>query len=233
MKTAIYTFALGMLLTCTASADVVEQSADHFLLGFTAHVEAPPARLYAAIGDVEHWWSAEHTRSGKAENLTLKAEAGGCFCERWAEGSVEHGRVVIAMKDHLLRLDTALGPLQEFALNGILNFTIESADNDMSTLEVSYRVNGSSTSGLDQFAPAVDGVLAGQIDRLLRFIDTGDPEVVDQPADEGPPSRREARAKLIEEWSKQAAAEQAGQNDAKPKPATELKSDKPIPPAKD
>ncbi|HET9033751.1 MAG TPA: hypothetical protein VFN25_12700 [Dokdonella sp.] len=233
MKTALFTLVLSLVLAGNASAEVVEQSADHFLLGFTAHVEAPPAKVYIAISEVAHWWSAEHTWSGKAENLSLKTEAGGCFCERWAEGSVEHGRVILALNDRLLRLNTALGPLQEVALNGILTFKLDPSDNDTTMLEVSYRANGSSMSYLDQFAPAVDGVLAEQIDRLLRYIDTGDPQADETPAESEPPSRREARAKLIEEWSKQAAAEQKGGKSAKPKSKMAPKARKPEPPAKE
>ena len=234
MKSAC-AFAIGLLLAFNASAEVVEKSADHFLVAFSAHVEAPPARVYAAIGDVAHWWSAEQTWSGKAENLSLKAEAGSCFCERWAEGSAEHGRVILALKDSVLRLETALGPLQDLALNGILSFQLDPADNDTTALEVAYRVSGSSKSGLEGVAPAIDGVLALQIDRLLRFVDTGNPEEVEAPVEEEPPSKREARAELIEEWAKQAAGEQADNAGAKLKlkPTTKPKVDKPMPPTKD
>jgi uncharacterized protein YndB with AHSA1/START domain len=208
--------ALLLLVSVKAGAEVVEKSADHFLIGFSAQVAAPPAKVYVAISEISHWWSAEHTWSGKAANLSLKVEAGGCFCERWAQGSVEHGRVIMAITDSLLRLDAALGPLQEYALSGVLNFQLKPADNDTTVLDVDYRVNGSSASGLDQFAPAVDGVLAAQIDRLLRYIDTGDPEADDEEV--VPKSTREARAALIEEWAKQAAGEQPPRDGGKPAP---------------
>ena len=222
MKSAICSLALS-LLASSAHAEVTEKAADHFLVGFAARVEAPAAKVYVAISEVAHWWSAEHTWSGKAQNLSLKAEAGACFCERWAEGSVEHGRVVMAMKNTMLRLDASLGPLQEYALNGILTFRLKPLDDETTELDVDYRVNGSSGSGLDQFAPAVDGVLGTQVDRLLRYVDTGNPEAADdgtaQPAD-----KHDARAGVIEEWAKQAAAEQAA--GAKPK------ADKPAVPPK-
>ncbi len=209
MKSAICAIALGLLLSLNAKAEVAESSADHFLIEFSAQLEAPPVKAYVAITDVARWWSAEHTWSGKAGNLSLKAEAGGCFCEHWANGSAEHGRVIMAIKNEMLRLDTALGPLQEYALNGVLTFKLQAADDDTTRLDVDYRVNGASSSGLDQFAPAVDAVLALQIDRLLRTIDTGNPEAVEAPSEAEPPSRRGARAELIEQWAKQAAAEQA------------------------
>ncbi|MFZ1390948.1 MAG: SRPBCC family protein, partial [Dokdonella sp.] len=180
-------------------------------------VEAPPAKAYVAISEVARWWSPEHTWSGKAANLSLKAEAGACFCERWADGSVEHGRVVMAKKNAMLRLEASLGPLQEYALNGILTFQLKPIDEEATQLDVGYRVSGSSGSGLDQFAPAVDGVLGAQIDRLLRYVDTGNPEAQADEVVEAADTR-DVRAQVIEEWAKQAAAQQAADADAKPAP---------------
>ncbi|MEO5623243.1 MAG: SRPBCC family protein [Dokdonella sp.] len=217
MKSAVCTLAIG-LFALNAHAEVTEKATDHFLIGFSARVEAPPAKVYVAISEVARWWSAEHTWSGKAENLSLKAEAGGCFCERWAEGSAEHGRVIMAMKNAMLRLDASLGPLQEYAVNGILTFRLTPINDDATELDVDYRVNGASGSGLDAYAPAVDGVLGPQIDRLLRYVDTGNPEPVEDDAAAAPAGNHDARAEVIEEWAKQAAAEQAANGAAKPKP---------------
>ena len=106
MKAMLLLCVLGGFIACSARAEVSEAAADHFLIGFSARVEAPPAKVYVALGEVARWWSAEHTWSGTAANLSLKAEAGGCFCERWAGGSAEHGRVVMALKNELLRAAT-------------------------------------------------------------------------------------------------------------------------------
>lgn len=208
MKFALACAVLACSLTSPTRAEVTQSAADHFLIGFSADVAATPTRTYEAIHQVQHWWSAEHTWSGDAANLSLKAEAGGCFCERWKQGSSEHGRVVMAVADELLRLQAALGPLQEYALNAMLSFQLESGVDGTTRLNVDYRVNGASASGLGQFAPAVDQVLALQIDRLLRYIDSGNPEPTAEVA-EPPPSKREARAVLIEEWAKQTTAETA------------------------
>lgn len=207
MKIATLTALLLAFSTAPAMAEVKQASADHFQLAFTATIAAPPAKVYALLPLVEKWWSAEHTWSGDAANLSLKAEAGGCFCERWQGNSVEHGRVIMALKNQTLRLDSALGPLQEFALKGTLGFHLTATENGETEMLVDYRVNGSGASGLDQFAPAVDQVLGMQLERLLRYIDTGNPDapVVAEP--EEPPSKKEARAELIEEWAEEAAGE--------------------------
>ena len=158
-----------------ARAEVKESSADAFFLSYSGAVAAPTAKTYADIVQISRWWDSEHTYSGKSANLSIKPEAGGCFCERWKDGSVEHGVVLMAMPGKVLRLRTALGPLQERALTGILTFWIRNEDS-ATTLTVEYRVNGANASGLDELAPSVDEVLGTQLDRLRRYIATGNPE---------------------------------------------------------
>jgi uncharacterized protein YndB with AHSA1/START domain len=164
--------ALLMGLSCTAHAEVKEAGADHLLVQNTRLVHASPAKLYAALIEIGHWWNGKHTFSGDAAHLSLQAEAGGCFCERWNDQSVAHGRVILASPNHLLRLDTALGPLQDMAVQGVMTFALKPAP-DGTALQFEYRVNGASNSGLDKLAPAVDGVLMEQLQRLQRFAETG------------------------------------------------------------
>ena len=169
-------FALALsVLAPLAHAEVRESSGDAFFLVYEGAIAAPTAKAYADIVQIGKWWDSEHTYSGKSVNLTLKTDAGGCLCERWKDGSVEHGEVLMAMPGKMLRLRTALGPLQERALTGILTFFLKN-ENSATTLTVEYRVNGASASGLDQLAPNVDEVLGAQVDRLRRYIATGNPE---------------------------------------------------------
>jgi uncharacterized protein YndB with AHSA1/START domain len=180
-----------------AHAEVKESSADAFFLAYEGTVAAPTAKAYADIVQIGKWWSSEHTYSGKSTNLTLKPDAGGCLCERWKDGSVEHGEVLMAMPGKMLRLRTALGPLQERALTGILTFFLKNEDST-TTLTVEYRVGGSSSSGLDQLAPSVDEVLGEQVARLRRYIATGNPE---------PPAEEKAAAAADAAKAKEAAAD--------------------------
>ena len=203
-------FAAGI-----AHADVRQSAADGFLIVISSPVDATPEKTWHALGQVQHWWNAEHTWSGKAAHLSLTPEAGGCFCERWDEGSAEHGRVVMALPGKLLRLDAALGPLQEFALNGAVSFWIRAGDDGATRLDVEYRVNGASASGLDAFAPKVDEVLSMQVARLVRYIDSGNPEPPPPPPDAE--ANAAARAALLDQWAKEAAeAQQAKPATGKP-----------------
>ena len=164
--------ALLMGLSCTTHAEVKEAGPDHFLSQNTRTVHVAPAKLYAALIDIGHWWSGKHTYSGDAAHLSIQAEAGGCYCERWNDQSVAHGRVIWASPNHLLRLDTAQGPLQNMAVQGVMTFVLKPAP-DGTTLQFEYRVNGASNSGLDKLAPVVDGVMMEQLQRLQRYAETG------------------------------------------------------------
>jgi len=167
----LFVFALA---SPAARAEVKSSGQDHFQILFTERIGAAPAAVYAAIGQVERWWSGEHSYSGDAANLSLSMQPGGCFCERWAGGAVEHGRVVMLMRDQTVRLDAALGPVQNLGVSAVLSFLLKAEDGG-TTLSVGYRVNGSSASGLDKLAQPVDGVLGIQVQRLKRLVETGKP----------------------------------------------------------
>jgi uncharacterized protein YndB with AHSA1/START domain len=223
--------ACAIALSGSVHAEVKQSAADGFLVTFTSPVTATPARTYAAIAQPQLWWSSEHTWSGKAANLSLKPEAGGCFCERWKDGSAEHGRVIMALPDKLLRLDSALGPLQEFALKATLSFWIKTGDEGATQLSVEYRVNGASGSALDKFAPSVDEVLGEQVARLVRYIDSGNPEappVAKPAAKEDDPVKRAA---ILEEWKKSAEAAKANEANSPGSPKDKPVKAKPSKPA--
>ncbi|AIF46319.1 SRPBCC family protein [Dyella japonica] len=169
---AVAAAILLLLVAPGGRAEVKEAAPDHLLIQDSRTIHAPPDKLYAALADIGHWWNSEHTYSGDASHLSLKAEAGGCFCERWDNQSVEHGRVIWAAPGHALRLSTALGPLQSMAVTGVMTFTLKPAP-EGTALQFEYRVNGSGASGLDKIAPAVDGVLMEQLQRLQRYAETG------------------------------------------------------------
>lgn len=164
--------ALSAVATANAHAEVKASGVDHLLIVSARTIHASPDKVYAALIDIGHWWDSEHTFSGKAANLTLQPEAGGCFCERWDAQSVAHGRVIWANPGHLLRLDTALGPLQNMAVQGVMTFSLKPAG-DGTALQFEYRVNGSSASALDKLAPGIDGVLMAQLQRLQGYAETG------------------------------------------------------------
>jgi uncharacterized protein YndB with AHSA1/START domain len=147
------------------SAEIKLAAPDAFLIEQRYAIAAPAAKVWDTLLHPEAWWPSDHTWSGDRRNLRLSGEAGACFCERWAGGSVEHGRVVMAIPKSLLRLDATLGPLQEMALSGVI--TIALAEKDGKTeMVVTHRASGDASHKLDAIAPIVDQVNAQQFGAL-------------------------------------------------------------------
>jgi len=76
------------------------------------------------------------------------------------------------MRDRMLRVQTALGPLQGKAVTGVLTFQLK-PEEKATVLTLSYRVSGAAASALDKDVQAVDKVLGEQFTRLVRFVETG------------------------------------------------------------
>ena len=127
---------------------------------------------------------------------------------------------MIAVQDRLLRIDGALGPLQELATKGVLIFMINTGGDGATQLSVEYRVTGTSDSALDTLAPQVDRHRGAQVARLVRYINTGNPE---QPLVATPTQQAsDVRAALLHAWATQAADEKSAapkKADIPPKPA--------------
>jgi uncharacterized protein YndB with AHSA1/START domain len=118
---------------------------------------------------VAGWWDPKHTWSGSAKNLKLEPRAGGCFCEKLPDGgSVQHARVIFAQPGKLLRLEGALGPLQEMAVTGVLSFSL-APDGPGTRIRMTYRVAGVLTMDSAKLAPLVDQVMGIQLERLRAF----------------------------------------------------------------
>lgn len=160
---------LAPLLTSGAWAGVKEASAQGFTVETVILAEAKPAKVYADLLQPRLWWHPDHTWSGSARNLKIEARAGGCFCEKLAGGgSVQHGRVLFVKPGTLLRIDGALGPLQDMAVTGILTFTL-APDAGGTRINMSYRVSGALTMDAARLAPLVDSVMTQQLQRLRDF----------------------------------------------------------------
>lgn len=166
MKILLAAAALAPLL---AHAEVTASAPDAFLTTHRIETDATPAQAWEALGRIGAWWNGQHTYSGDAANLSMELRAGACWCERWAEGSIEHGRVVYAHRDRTLRIAGALGPLQELAVDGILQFAI-ARPGPRTVVTVTYRVRGAQ-AGVDKLAAIVDKVVGEQVARLGQTLE--------------------------------------------------------------
>jgi len=166
---------LALWVASPARAAVVEADAGHLLLSYQIASKASVAKAYMSVADIARWWSSDHTYSGDAKNLHLDARAGGCWCEKWGGGSVQHMSVLLAMPGKLLRLSGGLGPLQSGALDGTLTFQFKATDGGSET-RIDYAVAGYFPGGLDKVAGGVDQVLSAQIERLRQLSEGVVPE---------------------------------------------------------
>jgi uncharacterized protein YndB with AHSA1/START domain len=166
-----------LALAGAVHADVVDSAAGGFTVRSTAVVGAPAARVYrAATREVGSWWHPDHTFSGDSGNLRIEARANGCFCEKLGKGGeTRHLTVVSAEPGAMLRMTGGLGPLQELAVNGTLTLAF-TEEKGRTTLELTYTVGGYRAGGLAGWAAAVDRVLADQLSRLERYVETGSPD---------------------------------------------------------
>jgi len=152
-----------------ARAGVSEVTPAGFLVSLREEVPASPQQAWDALVQVNRWWNGQHSYSGDASNLSLEPRAGGCWCERWPGGSVEHGRVLYALPGKGLRIEGAFGPLQAMAVNAVLTFKLEPAG-DKTAIVATYRVRGSPDAGLDKMAGPVDAVIGEQVKRLADLL---------------------------------------------------------------
>lgn len=182
----------AILCTCVAGGargEIVSAAANGFSLRQVADAQsmAPPA-VWAALSDIGKWWDPQHTYSGDSRNLTLEPYVGGCMCEKLSlYAGVEHAHVVYAQPAKTLRLKGALGPLQEFGVDGSMTWQIEPAGGG-SRITLTYNVGGYADRPLADWAPIVDEVLGAQLQRLARFVSSGSPEEAAHPAPSPPPS---------------------------------------------
>lgn len=172
---AVVAAALVAAQILAAHAEVVDSAANGFQLKYTFHVAATPDKVYASLIQPNHWWSSQHSYSGNAENYSLDARAGGCWCEKLADGSVQHMTVVFAQQGKMLRLRGGLGPFQGAAVDGAMSWTLKSKDGG-TNVSLDAAFGGYMKGGLADVSKGVDAVLGEQVARLKAYIETGSPD---------------------------------------------------------
>jgi uncharacterized protein YndB with AHSA1/START domain len=162
---------LGTGALGSADAEVKSVVPNGFEIVDAVTIQAPPERVYAALGRIGEWWSSAHTFSKDAANLSLDLKAGGCLCERLKDGgTVQHLLVVYAAPGQGLRLRGGLGPLQMEGVDGTLAWTLKPTEAGTSVTQT-YILGGYIRSGMNDWAPKVDKVLHEQLEQLQRFIE--------------------------------------------------------------
>ncbi len=109
---ALFSLAAGDSL----HAEIKESSDIGFSSVVSVTVDGEPSAVFETLVNPAKWWNSSHTWSGDAGNLSLDAVPGGMFLEKLPNGGFcRHMEVVYADPGNLLRMQGALGPLQEQA----------------------------------------------------------------------------------------------------------------------
>ena len=167
--------AIALLAAAPARAEVKQSWAAGYRLENGATIDAPPEKVWAALGQVGKWWNGAHSYSGDAANMTMPLQAGGCFCEALPKGgTVKHGEVVMVMTGQTLRISAPLGPLQGEGVAAALTFTLKATADGKTEVVETFNVGGARPE-IVGYAAGIDGVVGEQLGRLKAFVETGKP----------------------------------------------------------
>ena len=172
---AALTLIIALAGTAGSRAEVLDSAAGGFTTRHSVEITASRLQVYRAlVNDIRHWWNDDHTVSGSAANLSINAVVNGCFCETLGDGAgLAHMAITFVNPGVMLKMTGGLGPLGLMGVAGNLTFEIDEADG-VSTVVLQYAVGGYMPGGLDEIAPAVDGVLIDVLIRLKSFVEMDD-----------------------------------------------------------
>ena len=167
-----------LMMARNSAAEVLHADRAGFVVRHEVTLVAPKETAWRMlVGHIGEWWNGDHTYSGSAENLYIEERALGCFCERLGEvDAVVHLTVTALRRGSLLRLPGGLGPLGLMGVDGNLVFSFSESDG-RTLMAMEYRVGGYDPDGLDKIAPAVDATLLEQVERYVRFVESGSAEL--------------------------------------------------------
>ena len=177
LKALLLLLAMACCAPAASLSEVIDFAAEGFTVRNTVQVSATSDDAFRlATRKVGAWWHPDHTFSGDSSNLRIELEGDGCFCEKLEKGGeVRHLTVVHLEPGKLLRMTGGLGPLQGVAVNGVFSLSFEETDGT-TEITLTYSVAGYRPGGLAEWAAPVDAVLALQLQRLERYINTGSPD---------------------------------------------------------
>lgn len=151
-----------------AAASVSNVSSNGFEVTQSVNLVVSAEQAYRSFTQLPRWWSKDHSFSGDSANIRFDGNLGGCFCERWADGSAEFMRVVYVKPGEQILLRGALGPMLFEPVNATLEFKVERiAGGAKATL--TYKAFGFAAGNAAQIAPAVDAVLGDAMKRYRTF----------------------------------------------------------------
>ena len=165
--------AAAVLALCAtpAAAEVVARTADSFTLRFAEAADIEPDEIPGTLRGLSRWWDPAHTYTGSAANLSLDLTPGGCWCERFPDGTdFDHGRTVSVGSDRFV-FDAPFGPMRGKVTSARLTISWPAA-NDGWTPTWTMVVEG---PGIGAMADTVDAVMGNGYMRWLYYLENALP----------------------------------------------------------
>ncbi|WP_265564164.1 SRPBCC family protein [Sphingomicrobium arenosum] len=161
LPTLLSLAAASLALPGAAHADVINTTTNSFHLRHEIPLVVPAARAFDLLTRPGAWWNGSHSYSGDAANMRLELRPGGCFCEIWDGGAVEHLRVAAVTPGEQIVMTGGLGPLLYAPATGTMIWKVEDGGTG-AILTIDYKVTGFAESDAADWASRVDAVLAEQ-----------------------------------------------------------------------
>lgn len=167
-------FILAVLFSGPSYSQVMNSNPQGFSIKIESTTDGSPAKLYKQFVHIKRWWISDHTWFGSSKKLSLKPQAGGCFCEISGANQVKHMEVVYVKKDHEIRLKGELGPLQSMGGNGIMIWKFIPEGTDKTKIIQTYHYQGMLGEQASMIAKAVDQVQSQQQQALINSLKSKD-----------------------------------------------------------
>ena len=165
--TRFFVFAVVVWAPSILTAQIVRSSPSGFQIKIERKVPLDTVSAYQKfVSGFNQWYDANHSYSGKAENLSLDLKKA-CMLEKLPDGGfVRHMEIVVHQPGKTLRMTGGLGPLQSMGVSGALTLTFEAVSNDVVSKETpeqqpleplapppSHSVDGLTNLGSKKFIP--------------------------------------------------------------------------------
>lgn len=166
-------FVLGLAaavqLLSVANAEVVSQSATGAAVRHEVSIALKPEEAFGRFVNVSSWWSAEHSFSGDARNISISLLPDGCWCEKMPDGGfVRHMVPILVEPNKRLVFQGQLGPLMFMGVSG--SMTVEfTPENEGTHVKLTYVVGGYDPHEFKKIGPLVDKVLGDQLAGFARL----------------------------------------------------------------
>lgn len=180
MKMPLMLVVLFVAGPATAVAEVVDAGEGGFTVVNEVVISAGKDAVWqAATAEIGNWWNPDHTVSGDASLLSIKAQPLGCFCEHLGDNAgVVHMQVTMVNPGVVMRFTGGLGPLGLMGVSGNMTWELD-AHEEGTKVTFTYAVGGYQPGGLESIAAPVDAVIGEALLRLKAYVEADEQEISD------------------------------------------------------